>query len=319
MKIFNIFSFSVILSIIIFSCKNDQEDFGPMKGVNYLSRHDAFGAQLIYFENAVGLLDDSLKKSARLTVAPNTFVNEDGTAYNGKVVMTINGDYVRGWWALHSIPTTSNGNTLLSEGAVYLNAADMNGNNLKISLGKNITISIPGGVTATQNNMYYGDDNVQDPSPANTSLFDWKETTTDIVESYFDSNTSLFFYTLKPTQLGWVSCSRLAAAPTNPVGIKVRVLEINPIFATNTAVYVVPVNGKSAYRLWNYDKPTNTFSMDKPYLENGTNVYIIVIAYVRHFKIYYVKDDCIVNGNTFKVVNASENKLNTIITNLYYL
>lgn len=318
MKPVKIFSIVIIISSVLFSCRNDQEDFGPMKGINYFSRHDAFGSQMISFDNATGIANDTLLKSAVLSIAANSFVNEDGSAFTGKVVFNITGEYVRGYMALYSTPTTSNGDPLISEGGIFISASDIYGHALKIASGKNLTIAIPGGNTVHQNKLFYADDKVADPSPVNTSLFEWNEASTDIVENYLDTNTGKYFYILKPTQLGWVSCAR-TVTNANPVGIKVRVLGINPIFAANTAVYVIPKNSNSVFRLWNYDKQTNTFSMDKSYLESGTDVYVVAIASVRKFKIYYIKDECIVDGNTFKVVTATENKLNSIITNLYYL
>lgn len=289
-----------------------------MKGINYFSRHDAFGSEQISFENAIGILNDTLKKSAVLSVDANTFANEDGSAFTGQVVLSVTGDYVRGFMALNSTPTVSDNNPLITEGSVYFDASDIYGHKLKIASGKNLTIAIPGGSVSAQNQMYYADDNVKDPSPANTSLFNWKESSTDIVENYLDANSSKYFYKLKPAQLGWVSCSRVVTN-SNPVGLKVRVWGINPIFATNTAIYLVPKNSKSVFRLWNYDKPSNTFSLDKPYLENGTDVYIIVIASVRHFKIYYSREECVVGANTFKTVTAAEASLNSIASNLYSL
>lgn len=318
MKSVLLFSFILVVSSSLFSCRNDQEDFGQMKGINYFSRNDAFSSQEISFENSAGIANDTLKKSAILSIEPNTFVNEDGSSFSGKVVMHVTSEYVRGYMALYSTPSTNIDKPLISDGGIYTVATDLYGHNLKIATGKNFTISIPGGNTPNQNKLFYADDNVKDPSPANTSLFEWNEASSDIVENYFDSNSNKYFYTLKPTQLGWASCAR-SYALINPVGIKVRVLGINPLYSNNTAVYVIPKTTKNVIRLWNYDKTSNTFSMDKPLLESGTDVFVIVISSTRKFKIYYVKDECVVDGSTFKVVTAVETSLNSIATNLYYL
>lgn len=305
--------------MLIFSCKNDQEDFGQMKGINYFSRNDAISFQQISFENTTGISNDTLLKKGLLTIAPNTFANEDGSAFSGKVIFSIREDYVRGFMALNSIPTIdSDGLPLNSEGSIYTNAVDIQGHKLKIASGKNIDIAMPGGTNANQNKFYYAEDNVSDPSPANTSLFSWKESSSDSVTYYFDNAAAKFYYKLNPTQLGWISCAR-SVSNSNPVGINVRVWGVHNLTSGNTAVYVVPVNGKSAIRLWNYDKATNLFSLNQPCLTNGTDVYIIVIASTPHFKIYYAKELYTVGSSSQKTVTAVEKTLNSIASNLYYL
>lgn len=318
MKIFKAFSVLAVLSIAFFSCKNDQEDFGPMKGINYFSRNDAFGGEQVSFENADGISNHLLKKQTIITISSNCFTNEDGSAFTGKVVLSCKEDLVRGFMALNCVPTVSDGNPLSSEGAIYLNAVDIYGHKLKIASGKNIEIAMPGSAVPNQNRLYYGEDNVKDPSPENTSLFNWKEFSSDTVEYYFDNAAAKYYYKLNCTELGWISCGRMVSV-VNPVGIKVRVKGIYPMYASNTAVYVVPVSGESAFRLWNYDAAEFMYSLDKPYLSQGSQVYIIVIASVRKFKIFYSRELITIGANTTETVEAVQSNLNSIASNLYYL
>ena len=103
--------------------------------------------------------------------------------------------------------------------------------------------------------------------------------------------------------MGWACCSK-AFVNSNPVGIRVRVKGIYPIFQSNTAVYIVPKLSQSAFRLWDYDSQGNLFSTDHPYLNKGDQVYVIAIAYCRHFKIYYARDLITVGDNTAVEVDA---------------
>ena len=304
------------MCVVISSCKNDHDEFGQLKGINHFSRNDAFPLEQISFENEIGISLDTLKKLGLLSIAPNTFTNEDGSTFSGKVIMTVKENYVRGYMALNSIPTVTNsGNPLNSVGSIYMNAVDVKGNNLLVASGKTINISIPGHATASQNKMFYGDDLVTDPAPANTSLFSWKESSADTIAYFFNSNASKYYYQLKPSQLGWISCARTISNSVS-VSIKVRVSGFFSGFATNTAVYVVPKNGKSAFRLWNYDGKSHKFSTDQPYLEKDSEVYIIAIATARHFKTYYAKKLITVGANTDETVTADEVSLGAIIGDL---
>lgn len=311
--------FIAIFGIFISSCKNDHDNFGQLKGINYISRNDVFPLEQISFKNADGIANDTLKYSGLLTIAPNTFTNEDGSSFSGKVILSIKEDYARGYMALNSIPTVgADGNPLYVVGSFYISAVDVKGYKLKIASGKNIELIIPGNSVSSQNKMYYAEDMVADPAPANTSLFKWIESSTDTVIYNFNSNNSKYYYHLKTNQLGWTSCAH-PVANSNSVGITVRVSGFFQSFATNTAVYVVPKNGKSAFRLWNYDSKTNKFSTDLPYLEKDSEVYIIVIAVTRHFKTYYAKELITVAANTDKTVTAVEVSLATISANLFAL
>lgn len=319
MKTLTIFSFIATLALLNSSCKNDHNEYGQMKGINYYSRNDAISFEELSFDNASGISNDTLKRKGLLNIAANTFTNADGSAFTGKVIVSVRENYVRGFMALNSVPTTSSdGKPMSSEGTVYISAFDIQGNELKIASGKNIELKIPGGAVPNQYKLYYANDNVKDPAPANTALFNWNESSTDTVEYYFDTNAGKYYYSLKPTQLGWISCARIISN-SNPVGIKVRVLGVSAISATNTAVYVVPVNGKSAYRLWNYDKASNLFSLDQPYLNNGSSVYVIAIASSRHFRIFYAKELVSVGVDTQINTHAIEVNLSAISANLYIL
>ncbi len=319
MKYFKFFSFTVVIIVSLFSCKNDQEDFGPMKGVNYFSRNEAFGAQQISFENETGITNDTLYRLAVINISPNSFVMEDGSAFTGKVVLSIKENLVRGYMALNSNPTVLNdGSPLLAEGILFIKAVDIKGNSLKISEGKNIEINMPGGSTANVNKLYFGNDQVKDPSPANTSLFNWEEASSDSIEYVFNNNNAKYYYTIKTEKLGWILCGRKDSNAT-PVGITVKVRGVGVISATNTAVYIIPNNKKSVFRLWNYDSEKNEFSLDQPYLENGSQAYVIVIAYTRHFKIYYAKELITIGQATEQIIYATPSNLNSISGNLYFL
>lgn len=304
MKFLKLFALGICLSVFIFSCRNDQEDFGVMRGINYFSRHDAMPVQELVFDNSSGDLNDSLNKGSIISIGANCFVNEDGSAFSGKVYLTIKEALCRGHMALNSLPTVNDLQPMTSEGSVYIHATDVQGHELKIAAGKYIEVAIPGPVNATQNKMYYGDDNVSDPSIANSVLFNWHEASTDTVEYYWDIPASTFYYKMKPSELGWITCARNITV-NNPVGLKVRVRGVNPISHNNTAVYAVPVSGKSVFRLWNYDKPTNTFSLDQPYLSKGTGVRIVAISYGRHGISYYGRADYTMGDNS-EFVDSSE-------------
>ena len=311
MKLFKLFSVGICLSVLIYSCTNDQDDFGVMRGINYFSRHDAMPTQELIFENSTGDLNDSLNKGTIISIGSNCFANEDGSAYEGKVYMTIKEALNRGHMALNSLPSVSDNQPLTSEGAVYIYATDIKGHKLTIASGKNLEVTIPGPVNATQNKLYYGDDNVTDPSIANTVLFNWREASTDTVEYYWDIPASTFYYKMKPTELGWITCAR-SLTVNNPVGLKVKVRGINPISHNNTAVYAVPVSGKSVFRLWNYDHDTNTFSLDQPFLNKGNGVRVVAICYGRHGRTYYGREDYTMGDNSMFVDSVSITPISTI-------
>ena len=225
--------YAAIFGILISSCKNDHDNFGQLKGINYISRNDVFPMEQISFQNEEGIANDTLKYSGLLTIAPNTFTNEDGSSFSGKVIINIKEDYARGYMALNSIPTVSLDGPLYVVGSFYINAVDVEGHKLMIAPGKFIDFIIPGNSVSSQNKMYYAEDMVADPSPANTSLFNWKETSTDTVTYYFNSNNSKYYYHLKSAQLGWTSCAH-PISNSNSVGITVRVSGFFQSFATNT-------------------------------------------------------------------------------------
>ena len=306
------------MGFVVMSCKNDQNDYEKMKGINYFSRTDAFSTEQISFDNSTGVLSDTLKKGAVLSIDPNTFQNADGSVYSGKVVLVVKENYARGLMALNSAPTISDLNPLYTEGEIYSRAVDLVGNELIIVPGKHLTISIPGSTVASNYTMFYAEDKVKDPSPANTALFNWKEASTDIVESTLNTANARYYYKLIPTQLGWISCSRVIAN-SSPVGIRIRIKGVYPIFASNTAVYLIPKNSKSVYRLWNYDSNRNIFSMDSPYLNIGDQAYIVSISSIKHNKIFYARELVTISAYNAFEIEASLATTSNIIADLSVL
>jgi hypothetical protein len=59
--------------------------------------------------------------------------------------------------------------------------------------------------------------------------------------------------------------------------------------------------------------------LDQPYLNNGSNVYVIAIASSRHFKIFYAKELVAVGVDTQINTHAIEVNLAAISANLYIL
>lgn len=316
-----------ILSIVYLgtsSCFDDHIDFAQMKGINYFCRHSILTPQEITFDNSAGIADAVLNKGDIVNIEPNTFVNSDGTAFDGKVYFTVVESPSRGFMAMNSVPTVSNGASLQSEGADLLRATDATGHDLKIASGHSIDFTMKGKATQYQNKMYYGDDDVADPRPNNTVLFNWVEASSDTVESYWNATESVYFYKLKPEQLGWIACSR-SNVVSNTTSVKVRVWGVHPINYNNTAVYLVPKVGHSAYRLWNYDESSNTFSGDENYISNGSQFYVVVLALGKHEKMYFAKEEFTAGTNTeVKTITAVEGPssggfLNSVATQLLYL
>ena len=199
-------------------------------------------------------------------------VDSLGTTVNGKIYVQSFLLKNRGGFISMALPTTSNGNLLVSGGAFSIQL--QKGNSI-LQLAKDSFINVGYNDTAISQEMKLFNVNM----PWSNGPFDWVQDTakSNIVES------ANYGYNIKSNQLQWVSCSRFYGDTTNTNKTTLAITLPPNLTNANTLAYVVVNNMRSVM-------PMVSIAAAKEFVATkiaaGLNVTIVTISKDGNF--YYL-------------------------------
>ena len=216
------------------------------------------------------------QKGTRITIAPNSFVHQNGQAVSGDVDFELQEIFDVGEMIGSGLTTTSEDKLLVSGGELYLNATQK-GNPLKLASGSSLGIQVPSNNPDPQMKLFVGSG-----SP-DSSNFDW-QAINNPVQSCNDSITQFFGYCFDISQLfNYINCDYFQNDPRPLTDVEIKVpATYND---TNTVVFIHVPSINSIAKIYHYQN--GSFWVDGGYkLPVGLSVNFVAVH----------KD---VNGNMF--------------------
>lgn len=149
-----------VIALALLATCSDKESLSINEDLQKLTN----GSQYFEIDSEKG---DTIEtpNGTRIIIPPNTLVFADGREAHGTVELEVKEVFDKSEMILNSLSTVSDGRLLESFGMVYLRATS-DGNELKISDGSSVTISIPNEKGGYGGELFYGEET--------DSAFNWQ-------------------------------------------------------------------------------------------------------------------------------------------------
>lgn len=221
-----------------------------------------------------------------IVIEPNSFVNDNGTNYDGNIDLELKEVYNKKDMILSDRPSTAGDSILESGGEIYIDAKDANGNSLQLAKDKTIRVEVPCENPANDMKLFRGEELAKNE-------FDWIES--NDATSTIEPTDSM--YLIYVNFLGWVNvdrytgncsgggCGGLVCGPYK-TNVILYYQGLNP--GDSTIVYLIFPDHLSAVKAELHTGITSQFFKAKG-IPIGTEIIIFALTYSANYA-YYMEE-----------------------------